>query len=99
MPFSKSFPKTSDKSIYPKWVEVFLNDKEEREIEQRCREENIALIEECIEDAKKIMKEQNLKEYQTDLVNIAIALFEKRASHLVFLKEAKCKEKFDKMQE
>jgi len=97
MPFSKSFPKTTDKSVYPKWEEVYLTEKEERAIEQECRAENITLMNECIEDAKRIIDRQGLKRYQTDLISIARALFEKRASHAVFLKEAKCKEKFDKM--
>jgi hypothetical protein len=37
----------------------------------------------------------NLKEYQTDIVHIAISLFEKRASHSVYWKESECKKKFD----
>jgi len=36
-----------------------------------------------------------LTDYQTDIVNIAISLFEKRASHSVYWKESKAKEKFD----
>lgn len=97
MPFSKSFPKTTNKSVYPKWVEVFLTEEEEKAIEQECRAKNIGLMNDCIRDAKRIIESQDLKKYQTDLVNIAIALFEKRASHEIYLKEAKAKEKFDKM--
>jgi len=97
MTFSKSFPKTTDKSVYPKWVEVFLTEEEEKEVEDQCRKENIALMKECARDAKKIIEQQELKRYQTDLINLAIALFEKRASHVVYMKEAKAKEKFDKM--
>ena len=52
-------------------------------------------MKECIEDSKKIFQEKNLKPFQTDMVNIAIALFEKRASHSVYHKERKAKEKFD----
>ncbi len=96
MAFSKTFPKSSDKSVYPKWIEVFLTEAEEKEQEALCRSENIKLMKECIEDAKAIMNEKNLKKFQTNMVDIAISLFEKRASHVVYWKESKAKEKFDK---
>ncbi len=98
MGFSKTFPKSSDKSVYPKWVEVFLTEVEEKEQEAISRNENIKLMKECIEDAKAIIKDKNLKNFQTNMVDIAIALFEKRASHTIYWKENKAKEKFDKMQ-
>jgi len=97
MTFSKTFPKTTDKSVYPKWIEVFLTESEEEEQETLCRRENIRLMKECIEDAKSIVKEKNLKDFQTNMISIAIALFEKRASHVVYWKESKAKEKFDKI--
>jgi len=97
MPFSKSFPKQSKTSSYPQWEEITLTTEEEKAEEQRCRQENIKLIKECIDDAKALMHDKSLKDYQTDLVNIAIALFEKRASHSVYWKESKAKEKFDEM--
>ena len=97
MPFSKSFPKQSKTSTYPQWEEIFLTEAEEKETEQKSRQENIILFKECVEDAKSIMKERGLKDYQTDLIHIAIALFEKRASHTVYWKESKAKEKFDEM--
>jgi len=95
MPFSKSFPKTTDKTIYPKWEEVYLTEEEEKAIEESAKEESRHLMEECIKDAKKIFLKQNLKDFQSDIIHAAIALFEKRASHVVFWKETKCKEKFD----
>jgi len=95
MAFSKSFAKTTDKSVYPKWVEVFLTEEEEREEEKKCRQENIRLMKECLEDAKKIFSESKLKDYQTNVISIAVALFEKRASHAIHWKESKAKEKFD----
>ena len=97
MAFSKTFPKSSDKSVYPKWIEVFLTEAEEKEQEASARTENIRIMKECIEDAKEIVKEKNLKDFQTNMISIAIALFEKRASHDVFWKESKAKEKFDKI--
>lgn len=95
MAFSKSFPKTSKTSTYPQWEEITLTDEEEKEQEQKSRAENIKLFKECVDDAKKIMQEKGLKDYQTDLIHIAISLFEKRASHEIYWKENKAKEKFD----
>jgi len=97
MPFSKSFPKQSKTSTYPQWEEVTLTDAEEKLEEGRARNENIKLMKECIDDAKTIMKEKGLKDYQTDIIHMAISLFEKRASHSIYWKESKAKEKFDKM--
>ena len=51
---------------------------------------------ECIVDAQKIFMEKDLKDFQSDLINVAIALFDKRASHHVYWKENKAKEKFKK---
>jgi len=95
MAFSKAFAKTTEKSVYPKWTEVFLSEAEEREEERKCREENIRLMRECLDDAKKIFSESKLKDYQTNVISIAIALFEKRASHAVYWKESRAKNKFD----
>jgi len=95
MPFSKSFPKTTDKSVYPKWEEVFLTVAEEQEVDAKAKKENLKIMKACIEDAKTIFKEKELKPYQTDIINVSIALFEKRASHSVFWKDNKAKEKFD----
>ena len=97
MPFSKTFPRTIKGSNYPRWEEVFISGQEESQEEQKCRIENIRLMKECIEDAKKIFDEKNLKRYQTDLIRTAVALFEKRASHSVYWKERKAKEKFDEL--
>ncbi len=97
MAFSKSFAKNIEGSTYPRWEEVSLTDSEEKEQEAKCRVENIRLMKECISDSKEIIKEQELKDYQTDIINMAIALFDKRASHSVFWKESKAKEIFDKM--
>ncbi len=97
MPFSKSFPKTSKTSTYPQWEEVSLTEEEEKAVEQKSKEENIKLFKECLDDAVKIMKEKDLKDYQTDMIHIAVSLFEKRSSHEVYWKENKAKEKFDEM--
>lgn len=95
MAFSKSFPKTSGKSSYPVWEEVFLTESEEQLEEAKARDANVKLLKECIEDAKHIISDGKLKPFQTDLVSMAIALFEKRASHVIYHKESRAKEKFD----
>ncbi len=95
MGFSKSFPKNIKGTTYPVWEEVSLNQEEEKIEEGKAKKENIRLMEECIDDAMFIIKDKKLKSFQSDMMNIAIALFEKRASHLVYWKESKAKEKFD----
>ena len=95
MAFSKSFPRTIDGSAYPKWEEVFLSDEEEIDIEDKSRRENIEIMKECIDDAKALIEEKGFKGFKEDILKAAIPLFEKRASHSVYLKERKCKEKFD----
>jgi len=95
MAFSKAFAKTTDKSMYPKWTEMFLTAEEEREEEKKCREENIRIMKECVDDAKKIFSDKKLKDYQTDVIRLAVALFEKRASHAIYWKESRAKDKFD----
>ncbi len=97
MTFSKSFPKTVKGIAYPQWEEIFLTDDEEKEVEKKAKEENIKLMKECIDDTKKIFEEKNLKDFQTDIVRMAVALFEKRSSHVVYWKESKCKDKFDRL--
>ena len=96
MGFSKSFPRTLPGSNYPKWEEVSLTPEEEKEQEEKARQENIKIMKQCIDDVKAVFAEKSLKDYQTDIVNAAIALFEKRAAHSVYWKEDKAKEKFDR---
>ncbi len=95
MAFSKSFPKQIKGSPYTQWEEISLTEQEELEEEQRSRIDNIKLMKECIDDAKLIMKDKGLKDYQTDLISLARALFEKRASHAIYYKEERAKKKFD----
>jgi len=96
MAFSKKFPRDVKGSNYAKWEEINLTDDEELLIDNAAKLENIKLMEQCIDDARLIIKQRGLKDYQTDIINIAISLFEKRASHSVYWKEEKAKEKFDK---
>ncbi len=95
MTFYKRFPKRTEGSVYPKWVEVSLSDEEEREVELKARDEQIKLFKECIEDAERIAIDRNLRASQSDITSIALGLFDKRVSHVVYLKEKRCREKFD----
>lgn len=95
MGFSKAFPRYVGKSTYPVWEEITLSEAEERQVEESARLENIKLMKECIDDTAIIFKEKKLKDFQSDIIRIALGLFEKRAGHLVYFKESKCKEKFD----
>ena len=93
MSFSKKFPRTIKSNTYPEWVEITLSEEEERLEEEKAQKENIRLFRQCIEDAKLITQTEGLKE--EDMISLATTLFEKRASHVVYWKERKCKEKFD----
>lgn len=94
MAFSKTFPKTLPGTNYPIWEEVSLSAEEEKQIEDQCRKENFQLLDECLSDAKIIAIKHGLNTDE-NRVQLAIPLFEKRASHVVFAKELKAKEKFD----
>jgi len=96
MTFSKTFPKTAKGSTYPVWEEVYLTENEEKEVEERAKKENYELLKQCIDKAKQILTEKRLDYDHSDVINTAIALFDKIASHSVYHKEAKAKEKFDK---
>ncbi len=94
MAFSKTFPKTLPGTNYPVWEEVYLTEEEELAVEDSCRKENFNLFDQSLADAKMLAIKHgiNTDEIQT---RIAVALFEKRASHVIFWKESKAKEKFD----
>jgi hypothetical protein len=95
MAYSKRFPRHIKGTLAPIWEEIALTDEEEKEVEEGVKHINIQLMEECIKESIVIMSHAGLKEYQSDIISIANSLFEKRASHLVFWKEKRCKEKFD----
>ncbi len=96
MPFSKTFPKNVPGSNYPVWEEITLTEEEERQVEQECKQENFRLLNRCLEESKALAIRHGVNT-EENRVNLAISLFEKQASHLVFWKESKAKEKFDKM--
>jgi hypothetical protein len=95
MAFSKTFPKTYPGTNYPVWEEITLTNQQETEIEEECRKNNFELLDQCLLDAKSLAI-KNAINTEDNVTNLAIALFEKRASHVVFWKENKAKELFDK---
>jgi hypothetical protein len=94
MTFSKSFPRTLPGSTYPVWEEIFLTQDEEDHVEAACKKQNFFILDECLQEAKALAIKQSMNE-EAHVVQLAIALFEKRASHVVFWKESKAKQKFD----
>ncbi|MBN1544758.1 hypothetical protein JW898_04840 [Candidatus Woesearchaeota archaeon] len=94
MVFSKNFAREVEGSNFPKWEEIFLSAQEEREREQVARQENLFLMRQCIADARNVLKDEHMMDMQSHVLSVAMSLFKKRASHAVFYKEEKCKEKF-----
>lgn len=94
MAFSKTFPRTVQGTNYPIWEEITLTPEEEATAEEECRKENFRIMNECLGDAKAIAIKSSINTDE-NRVKLAVALFEKRASHVVFWKENKTKEKFD----
>ena len=94
MAFSKTFPKTIPGSNYPQWEEITLSSEEEKAAAEKSAKENFQLLDECLKDAKILAIKHSINTDE-NVAQLGIALFEKRASHEVFWKESKAKEKFD----
>ena len=94
MAFSKSFPKTLPGVSYPVWEEVKLTKEEEKSVEEACKRENQYLLDQALFEAKQLAIKHQINT-ENNVTSLAIALFEKNASHVVFWKENKAKEKFD----
>lgn len=95
MAFTKRFPKDVATSPYPQWIEVALSDEEEQEVEQAVRQQHARLLARCVQDAKQVAKSSEVHADPTEIVNLARALFDKQASHVVFHKESRAREKFE----
>ncbi|RME78135.1 hypothetical protein D6774_02100 [Candidatus Woesearchaeota archaeon] len=93
--FTKSFPLEVNGTTY--WKEISLRPYEEKLVEKEAREENVSLLLECLRDAKEVMDKAHFKYSQTQRLNIALALFHKRCSHVVYKKEEKCREIFERL--
>ena len=67
MVYYKSFPKTTTTKngfVQTLWEEISLNDKEEFQIEKKAKQVNFAKMKDCINDAKKILEDMSMKDYQ-----------------------------------
>lgn len=95
MTFSRRFPKDKPGSPYAAWEEIYLTAEDEKAVEDAQRAANKKLMRECIVDAREIAQQESL-DLEKDITDIAIALFEKRASHAVYWKEEEAKNRFDK---
>ncbi len=95
MPFSKTFPRPVAGSNYPQWEEVYLTAGEEQQVEEECQRENYHLLDECLQEARSLAIKHGINN-EDNVARLAIALFEKKASHVVYWKENKAKEKFDR---
>jgi len=94
MSFSKTFPKTIAGSNYPLWEEVFLTEEEEKEAEVECKQENFRLLDDALRQVKALAIKHAINT-EENVTKLAVALFEKQASHMVFWKESRAKEKFE----
>ncbi|MBT4538983.1 hypothetical protein HOI26_00740 [Candidatus Woesearchaeota archaeon] len=94
MAFSKTFPKTTPGSNYPTWEEITLTNEEESLAAEKCKQENFKVLDHALREARALAIKHSLNESE-NVVRLAVALFEKRASHEIFFKENKAKEKFD----
>ena len=74
--------------------EVKLTDDEEREIEKEALEYNIKLIKECLKISESIIQEEKL--HHRNKLRIALALYEKQSSHVVYWKDKYCRMKLEK---
>jgi len=98
MTFKMRLPRDVPGSSMARWEEIELSEDEEAIIDEKAREQNIELLKECIDDARRIMKERGLKAFETNVTRLSIALFDKRASHVVYHKERRAKDKFERLQ-
>ncbi|MFT4250037.1 MAG: hypothetical protein ACMXYD_01610 [Candidatus Woesearchaeota archaeon] len=87
MAFRKRFPKDVPTSPYPQWRAVTLTKQQEEEIVASSQQQNLSLLKQCLQQAKVLVEQEGLKDYQTDIVTLAVALFEKQASHVAYHKE------------
>lgn len=95
MTYSKRFPKDVPTQVHPQWIEVSLTKEEELDVEKQTRKLHASLLKQCVADAKQVAKASEVHAEPAEIVSLANALFDKRASHLVWHKEERAKQKFD----
>lgn len=96
MAFSKTFPRQLPGSSATVWEEITLSEEEEKHAEESCRQENFRLLDEALLEARSLAIKHSINT-DANVARLAVALFEKKASHQVFWKEKMAKEKFEAM--
>lgn len=94
MAFSKTFPRQSPGSSATVWEEITLSGEEEKQAEESCRKENFQLLDGSLQEARSLAIKHSINT-DANVARLAVALFEKKASHQVFWKEKMAKEKFE----
>jgi len=90
MTYSKSF------NIKGVWKRGVLHNEEEKRIERETKRIHDELLADCIDRATAILDEK-FKDYdRKDVINIALALFDKSASHVVFHKDEVIREALER---
>jgi hypothetical protein len=90
MSLAKRFPVEVNREITKKetqWEECNLSAAEVRRIYNQSMAQHKKLFSACFETAKTLIEEQGAKPYQTSLVNVALALFNKHARHEHYMQE------------
>src|SRR3989338_7431177 len=98
MVFSKAFPRHLPGSSSPVWEEITLSEEEEQEAEEKSQRDNFCLLDASLQEAKALAIKHGINS-GANVTRMAIALFEKKASHQVFWKEKKAKEKFEALKD
>lgn len=94
--FYKSFPVQSEDNKV-NWHEIYLTPKDERAALDEAAIADMELMDQCIEDAKKLLEKKSLKPFQNSVIGLATQLFAKQADHSVYFKEKKCREILNRM--
>ena len=81
------------------WKDVSITPEQEEEVKAETRTLHNALMVQCINDAKEVVRKAFPNGEMSHVLhcNVAVALFEKRASHVQFTREKKAKKVFDEM--
>ncbi len=90
MSLAKRFPVEVNREVTKKetqWEEYNLSSEEVRRIYNQSMARHKKLFSACFETAKTLLEEQGAKPYQTSLVNVALALFNKHARHEHYMQE------------
>lgn len=71
-----------------------MSEEEEKQVEEECKQENFKLLDDSLRQAKTLVIKHAINT-EDNVARLAVALFEKQASHVIFWKESRAKEKFE----